>query len=146
MNLEELIKTTEPLKQPSEAATKEFNSHIDSMAEELNKIMGSRPDIDKLIGPDNSLMMENNSRNFLRFMSSIFYHTDGQVLAETAVWAVRAYRSHGFHITYWPANLDTIIRILQRTLSESVYHEVYPFFEWLVVHLPALTELSEREL
>jgi hypothetical protein len=145
MNLEELITTAELLKQPSESATNEFYSHIDSMAEELNKIMGSRPDIDKLIGPDNSLMMENNSRNLLRFMGSVFYHTDGRVLAETAVWAVRAYRSHGFQVPYWPANLDTMIRILQRTLSESAFHEVYPFFEWLVVHLPALTELSEPE-
>lgn len=145
MNLEDLIRTTESLKKPSEATNTEFHAHIDSVAEELNRIMGARPDIDTLVGPGNVQMMENNSRNFLRFMGSVFENPDGQVLAHTSVWAVRAYRSHGFQILYWPANIDTTIQILKRTLSEPAFHEVYPFFAWLVVHLPTLTELSEGE-
>lgn len=145
MNLEKLILSAKELKNPSEPATKEFFSYIDTLAEELNRTMLSRLDIEKLIGPVNFQMMENNSRNFLRFMGSIFYNPDAGVLSETAVWAFRTYRSHGFQIAYWPANIDTTIQIMKKDLPEPVFDEIYPFFEWLIIHIPAFTELSETD-
>ncbi len=145
MDMKTLIASAEELVQPSEYAANEFCFRIDSFAEELNRIMLSRPDIERLIGPDNSAMMENNSRNFLRFMGSIFIHTDAGVLAHTAVWAFQTYRSHGFQVTYWPANIDTTIRILKKDLPESVFQELYPFFLWLVVHIPVFAGLSEHK-
>jgi len=143
VNEERLIKSAEELKQPSEASTKIFYEKIDTIAEELNRIMLARPDIDRLIGLNNADMMQNNSRNYLRFMGAIFHSYDPIVLVQTSLWAFRAYRSHGFFIEYWPANLDTTVQILKRELPEKVYKEVYPFFEWLIVNIPAFIAITD---
>jgi hypothetical protein len=142
MSLESLVLSAEKLRQPSEAAIRAFDSKIDKIADELSRIMVSRPDIERLIGPDNEPMMMNNSRNYLRFMGAVFHNTDARVLVETSVWAFRTYRAHGFRVAYWPANLDTTVQILRQEISEPMYSEIYPFFEWLIVHIPEFCELS----
>ena len=68
------------------------------------------------------------------------------VLAETALWVFRAYRSHGFQIGYWPANLDTAVQLLREQLPAESFASVYPAFEWLIVHNPAFVELSDAAL
>ena len=146
MNKEELVQSAQVLKAPSAAATKEFERKLDAVAAELSRRMLARPDLERLIGPDNQLMMENNSRNFCRFMASLFQNYEPAVLVETALWAFRAYRAHGFQITYWPANLDTLVQILKEELPAPVYGEVYPFFDWLIVHIPAFVLISDRAL
>jgi hypothetical protein len=39
-------------------------------------------------------------------MVSLFGDYHPEVLVETVLWVFRAYRSHGFKLTYWPAQLD----------------------------------------
>jgi hypothetical protein len=146
MKKEELIRSAQLLKAPSATATKEFDKKIDAVAAELTRRMLARPDLERLIGADNQSMMENNSRNFCRFMEAIFQNYEPAVLVETALWAFRAYRAHGFQISYWPANLDTLVEILKEELKEPAYGEVYPFFDWLIVHIPAFVQISDGAL
>ena len=54
------------------------------------------------------------------------------------------YRAHGFQISYWPANLDTTVQILKEQLSAETYAQVYPFFAWLIVSIPALFNSAMR--
>lgn len=143
MDEQKLIQSAQKLKQPSEDSTNAYYDKIDEIAEELNRIMLARPDIGRLIGKGNAEMMENNSRNYLRFMGAIFHSYDPMVLVQTSLWAFRAYRSHGFFVEYWPANLDTTVQILKKKLPEPVYIEVYPFFEWLIVNIPAFVLITE---
>jgi hypothetical protein len=140
---QKLIQSAQKLKQPSEDSTNVYYDKIDEIAEELNRIMLARPDIGRLIGKGNTEMMENNSRNYLRFMGAIFHSYDPMVLVQTSLWAFRAYRSHGFFVEYWPANLDTTVQILKKKLPEPVYKEIYPFFEWLIVNIPAFVLITE---
>jgi len=146
MKKEELIRSAQLLKAPSAPATKEFDKKIDAVAAELTRRMLARPDLERLIGADNQSMMENNSRNFCRFMASLFQNYEPAVFVETALWAFRAYRAHGFQISYWPANLDTLVEILKEELKEPAYGEVYPFFDWLIVHIPVFTMVSDSAL
>ena len=99
-----------------------------------------------LIGPGKRAMMEDNSRNFCRFMGSMFLAYEAEVLAQTALWVFRAYRSHGFHTTYWPANLDTFVEIARDRLSPSTFAETYPFFHWLIVNIPSFVKISDEQL
>jgi len=145
-NEETLIQTAERLRQPGAEAAAEFESLRDSLAEELNRRMAKRPDLDKLIGPDNLSMMQDNSRNFGRFMSTMFQDYEPAVLAETVLWVFRAYRSHGFATTYWPAHLDTFVEIIRERLSPAAFTEVYPFFQWLIVNIPLFVKFSDEQL
>jgi len=146
MNLTSLIETAKRLRQPSAAAAAEFETARDSLAEALNRRMVARPDLEKLIGPGNRAMMEDNSRNFCRFMGSMFLAYEPEVLAQTALWVFRAYRSHGFPTAYWPANLDTFVELARERLPPPAFAETYPFFHWLIVNIPAFVKISDEQL
>ncbi len=143
MTIEELLKSAAELTQVPPDAAAEFASAQDALAAELIRRMGLRPDLERMIGAKNGEMMENNSRNFLRFMNSLFHHYAPQVLVETAVWVFRSYRAHGFQVSYWPANLDTTVELLREELSAPTFDAVYPYFVWLIVNIPSFTGLSE---
>jgi len=146
MTRERLISSAQKLSPPSAEAAADFEARQEIVAAELNRRMLERPDLERLIGPDNRAMMENNSRNMLRFMASLFRAFEPVVLTETALWALRSYRAHGFHQSYWPANLDTTVQILREELPAESFAGVYPSFEWLIVNIPAFVQLSDEAL
>lgn len=146
MNREALMNSAGRLTQPSREAAAEFETSRERLADKLNQSMGARPDLERLIGTGNQPMMEDNSRNFCRFMSSLFRAYEPRVLVDTALWVFRAYRSHGFQISYWPANLDTFVELARGELSEATFAEVYPFLEWLIVNIPAFVAESDIAL
>jgi hypothetical protein len=146
MNLHYLRQTAIQLRQPSAPAAAEFEASRDGLAEELNRRLSARPDLEKLIGPGNLSMMQDNGRNFCRFMSAMFRAYEPEVLAQTALWVFRAYRSHGFKTTYWPANLDTCVEIVRDRLAPASFDEIYPFFQWLIVNIPIFVKISDEQL
>ena len=146
MKLSYLIETAQQLRQPSAAAAAEFEASRDSLAEELSRQMAARPDLEKMIGAGNLPMMQDNSRNFCRFMGTMFLAYEPEVLAQTALWVFRAYRAHGFRTTYWPANLDTCVEILRARLAPATFSEIYPFFQWLIVNIPTFVKISDDQL
>jgi hypothetical protein len=108
--------------------------------------MSKRTDLEKLIGKGNQCMAEDNNRNFARFMESLFYNYRPDVFVETVLWVFRAYRSHGFQTTYWPANLNTWIENLKKTLSPEAFNAIYPFYNWLIVNIPIFVKLSDEQI
>ncbi len=146
MNLQYLLETANQLRQPSASTAAEFERAQVGLAEELNHRMLARPDLEKLIGTGNSAMMQDNSRNFCRFMCAQFHAYEPEVLAQTALWVFRAYRSHGFKTIYWPANLDTFLQIARTQLAPASFEELYPFFQWLVVNVPSFVKISDEQL
>lgn len=146
MNQDHLIETARRLKQPPADAAQAFESLRETLAEELNRRMGARPDLEKLIGTNNRAMMQDNSRNLCRFMATMFRAYEPEVLVQTVLWVFRAYRAHGFQTTYWAANLDTLVEILRQHLTPAGFQAVYPFFDWLIVNIPLFVKVSDRQL
>ncbi len=146
MEKKDLLNTASQLKQPSQKAVDEYSRKADAMAGTLNERLSSRKDITQLIGEGNLDMMYENHRNHLRFMISLFKDYNPLVLTETVLWVFRAYRSHGFNLTYWPAQLDNWVQILKDELSKDCFDEVYPFYHWMIVNNPAFAILSDETL
>jgi hypothetical protein len=146
MRKEELIKTAAELKQPSAKAIAEFSRKADEMANLLNERMSKRQDIVQLIGEGNLEMMYDNHRNQLRFMISLFNDYNPVVFTETVLWVFRAYRSHGFRLTYWPAQLDNWVSIFRSVLGKECFEEVYPFYNWMIVNNPSFALLSDEAI
>ncbi|MCP1661413.1 MULTISPECIES: hypothetical protein [Methanocalculus] len=144
MKRERLTESAKELKQPGKQAARQFGDDHAAVAAALNAQMRERPDLLRLIGSDNIEMMENNSRNLCRFLASLFQHYEPDVLVETALWAVRTYRGHGFTVPYWPANLDTLALILKGRYDDQVYEELYPFIDWLIIHIPLFVEIDDE--
>ena len=146
MNREQLIRSAESLKAPPASAAGEYGQRRDAMASEMNEIMLNREDVDSMVGPGNRAMMEDNHRNHARFMHSLFVHYVPEVFAETVLWVYRAYRAHGFRLSYWPAQLDMWVEVMRRQLSKESFEALYPFYEWMLVNQAAFVEVSDQML
>ncbi len=146
MDRDALVLSAEELVLPSAAAAAEFDAKQHAMAEALTAQMLARPDVDRLIGEDNREMMATNSRNFLRFMNSIFRHYDSAVFVQTVAWVFRTYRQHGFHVSYWPANIDAAVEIMRQELTPETFIAVHPFFDWLLNNIPSFTDNSDEDM
>lgn len=105
--------------------------------------MLSRHDLSAMIGEGNEAMMKDNHNNHALFMESIFTNYNPEVLVETVLWVFKSYRAHGFQVTYWPAQLNAWIKIIEKELSPASCKTILPFYQWLIVNIPAFTELSE---
>ena len=143
MTKEELVISARELKQPSKDSINEFTEKVDRIALGVIDRLNNRPDLDKLIGENNRSMMEDNTRNFTRFMESLFHEYKPEVFVETVLWAVRTYRAHGFLQAYWPANLDTFIEVTREELSEIAFAETYLFYKWITVNIPVFFVINE---
>lgn len=146
MNKEDLLKSAEKLKQPSGEAVEEFSSAAAVMTAMLNDRLSRRDDIVQLIGEGNLDMMYDNHRNHIRFMISVFNDYRPVVLVETVLWVFRAYRSHGFNLTYWPAQLDTWVDIFKKELSQECFGQIYPFYDWMIVNNPVFAIISDQAI
>lgn len=144
MKKEDLLKSAAKLKQPSGEAIAEFASRVDAMTTILNNRLSQRNDILQLIGEGNLDMMYDNHRNHIRFMISLFNDFNPVVFTETVLWVFRAYRSHGFKLTYWPAQLDNWVDIFKNELSPECFDQIYPFYDWMIVNNPLFALLSDQ--
>lgn len=139
-----LIASATALQQPSTQVAQEFEDKRELLAAEINRLMISRSDLNLLIGEGNTAMMEDNHRNHARFIASVFLDFQPPVLVETVLWVFRAYRSHGFHLTYWPAQLDQWVALFKTHLSPEAFKEIYPFYHWMIVNQPLFVMESDK--
>lgn len=146
MTRDELISAARALPRPTSEAAREFTTKCELLAAELNRIMSARPDLGSLIGPNNQAMMEDNHRNHARFMASLLGDYQPETLVDTVLWVFRAYRAHGFQLTYWPAQLDVWMGVLKERLSPEAFKAVAPIYEFMIVHQPDFTALSDAAL
>jgi hypothetical protein len=143
MNRETLLASARQLKQPPPEAAAEFARKREQLVSMGSELMSQRPDLERLVGQGNQLMAENNNGNFARFMDSLFYHYQPEVLVETVLWVFKTYRAHGFTTAYWPANLDTWVSILEKELSSETSDAIYPFYHWLITNIPVFAKLTD---
>ena len=79
-------------------------------------------------------------------MASLFLDYEPEVFVDTVLWVFRAYRSHGFQTTYWAANLNLWVDLLKKDLTPEAFEEIYPFYNWLIVNIPAFVKLTDLDL
>ncbi len=143
MTREELIENAAKLPKPSPEAAREYDSVRERAADAVTGELARRDDLEALIGKGNSEMMSQNHRNHALFMSSMFAGYAPRVFVETILWVFRAYRSHGFGLTYWPAQLDSWLSVLGDLMGEQAFGEIKPFYEWMLVNQAAFANLSD---
>lgn len=143
MDQKHLQDSAQQLLQPSIAARDEYTQNKAHLADLVIKKLFSRDDLIKLIGENNQEMLKDNVYNMARFMESIFTNYHPNVLVETILWVFRAYRSHGFQLTFWSAHLNIWMDILSSELSNSTYAELKPFYNWMQINIPVFTHLTD---
>jgi len=146
MNRNDLIATARKLKQVSEKSAAEYNSKRDMLVGLMNTRMEKRPDLLDMVGTGNVEMMKDNHANHARFLESIFVQHSPEILVDTILWVFRAYRSRNFSSTYWAAQLNSWIEIYKKELSPECFLEIYPYYKWMQINIPAFNQLAEDNL
>jgi len=146
MTKEQLLKTADELPKVSSEALEEYASRRDQMVSMINETMLARPDVKELVGENNLDIMKDNHANHARFVESILRKPDAQTLVETCLWVFRAYRSRGFHSSYWSAQLNTWVDVMKKNLNSSAAEAVYPLYNWFIIHIPDFTALSDAQM
>lgn len=143
MNRAELIHSAAELEPVTEAAADEFAARCQTLVGLMNERMNARPDLDRLVGADNRSMMQDNHSNHARFIKTILRHFDAEELVDTILWVLRAYRSHGFALAYWPAQLNAWTEALRDELTPESSAAIIPLYEWMLVRMPSFVALAE---
>lgn len=146
MSKNELIKTAKKLKQLDEKLATEFSEKRDLLVELMNTKMLSRTDIAQMVGEDNLEMMKDNHANHARFMESVFFAYNPEIIVDTVLWVFRAYRSRNFGSTYWAAQLNTWLVLYKEKLSPECYNAVYPYYNWMQINIPVFNKLAEENI
>ena len=146
MDRDDLIKTAGNLKQVSEKSASEYSFKRNGLVDLMNKKMESREDLPDMVGIGNIDMMKDNHANHARFLESIFIQYSPEVLVDTVLWVFRAYRSRNFRSTYWSAQLNSWIEILEKELSKECFSEIYPYYNWMQINIPTFNKLAEKDL
>jgi hypothetical protein len=146
MDKKHVLKGALSIAQVSDSTYKEFQKKSEELIQKMNTYMLQRPDLDKLVGEKNVIMMKDNHANHVRFIASMLKNHNADVLLETVLWVFRAYRSHGFATNYWAAQLNGWMAILNENLSPDSYYEVLPYYEWMQINIPMFVLLSDEKL
>lgn len=146
MTIHQLIQSAETLPAPGADSISEYDQKQEQMVAMLNNIMKDRKDLKQLIGEGNLDMMLDNHRNHARFIASFLITFEPQLLVNTILWVFRAYRSHGFRLTYWPAQLHQWMVVLKQCLSPQAFNQIAPLYNWMIINQPAFASLSDEGL
>lgn len=146
MTKDHLLESASRLSQPGTDTVEEFIKKQELLLLSINAYFEDSPHLHLLIGDGNLEMMKNNHHNHLRFMASLFANYEPDVLVETVLWVFRAYRSHGFRLSYWPAQLDAWVAIFKKELQQKSFIDIYPFYKWMIVNNPIFAKLTDPEI
>jgi hypothetical protein len=142
MDREKLVQALKLVSVPPQAA-EEYGRKAAKMAGVVTERMLARPDLEALIGKNNAEMMKDNHANHARFIESVLRNFDAATLTDTVLWVFRAYRSHGFHDSYWAAQLNLWHAVLKENLSEETLKAVLPVYNWMQVNIPSFAALAD---
>lgn len=146
MDRKVILESAQKLQKISEKSYAEYNEKSEFLVNKMNSIMLERPDLEKLIGSNNSEMMKDNHSNHVRFLVSMFNNYNADVFVDTILWVFRAYRSHGFTTNYWATQLNAWINIMAEELTPACYQEVFPYYEWMQTNIASFVLLSDEKL
>jgi len=143
MTKEDLVISAAELTGPSEKTVLAFSTQKNELSSKVIATLQARQDLEQLVGPSNQNMMSDNAYNMARFMDSMFLSYDPRLFVETILWVFRAYRSHGFKLTFWSAHLNTWIQVIHEDMKKEHAVELVPFYTWIQVNIPQFIKLTD---
>lgn len=126
-----------------EAATG-YDSAKEHMIEQVDRELAALPAIHMLIGHNPLRMMHENHRNHARFMVTVFFLNQYELLARTVPWVFRAYHAHGFTYDYFRVELEAWKRAIADHLDGQAARAVIEVYDWVLRRHTRMIELAER--
>lgn len=143
--MDRLIKEAQKKLAISPEASKDYEEKKDFMLDYINGEISKRQDILELIGGNPLQMMYDNHRNHVTFMINVFKYSLFDMLVRIVPWVYKAYHNHGFSYDYFPAELETWKKAVNKFLPESSAKEINKTYDWLIKKHREMIELSKKQ-
>jgi hypothetical protein len=140
-----LLESAAKLTGPSPEVAEEFERAEMRLAAEVNRRLGSRSDLERLIGRHNRRVMETNNRGIIRFLAALFWAYRPEILVENVLWALRRFGDFGFRSGYWAISLGVLQDVVNRELSCAAAAEVTPILRWFLSNLGTIAAVAEED-
>jgi len=86
--------------------------------------------------------LQDNHRNHIDFMSTVFQFNSVELLVKTVPWVYRSYRAHGFSFDYFPLELESWKNAVKKYLDPAAAGEINAVYDWMLKHHNKMIELS----
>lgn len=142
MEQERLIKEAQESLHVSPDATAQYIQAKDALLDEINTVMAAHPQITDLIGGNAISMMQDNHRNHIDFMATVFQFNSFEMLVKTVPWVYRSYGAHGFSLDYFPLELATWKTAVAGHLAPQAAGEINAVYDWMLKNHSKMIGLS----
>lgn len=99
-------------------AANAYEQALPTLVEAVNTTMEEREDLDDLIGPNTSDVMESNHTNHGNFVLSQLRVRSARTLLEIASWAYQSYIKRGFSPSYFPIAMQAWQNAISQHIDE----------------------------
>lgn len=123
-------------------AAEAYHEHAMAMADTVTALVQDHPQRTDWVDDDRLSMMADNHRNHGLFIASHLNAPIDVVFVDTILWALRAYRSHGFGQGYWPVQIAAWQTAVRQHLPSTCQNPVTRFYDVLARQLPDYWEAS----
>ncbi|HBJ75247.1 MAG TPA: cobalamin-binding protein [Syntrophaceae bacterium] len=86
--------------------------------------------------------LQDNHRNHIDFMSTVFQFNSVELLVKTVPWVYRSYRAHGFSFDYFPLELESWKNAIKKYLDPAAAGEINAVYDWMLKHHNKMIKLS----
>lgn len=143
--MENLIREAKEKLIVSPEAVKDYEAKRDLMLDFVNQEMSKRTDIIKLIGGNPLQMMYDNHRNHVNFMINVFKYSLFEMLVRIIPWVYKSYHNHDFSYDYFPIELETWKKAVNKFLQKDFAKEINKTYDWMIEKHPIMIELSQSQ-
>ena len=141
----DLMQMAEEIEVVPPSAARDYNVNKELLTDEVNRIMTAGPSVKELIGLNPLAVMYDNHANHANFMSNVFLLNDYQLIMKIITWVYRSYVARGFSIDYFPATLNTWIKVIEKELEPSSASHIVSVYRWIIEKHHLFKEASEQQ-
>jgi methanogenic corrinoid protein MtbC1 len=138
-----LLRSATALMPVSAAAAAAYGEHRRAMTEEVDGVLASRPDIDRLLNGNPMELFRGNHRNHANFMYNVFLLNEFAIFARILPWVYHAYHAHGVPYDYFPVELAAWRNSVRDHLDPAPAAEVDRIYAWMMDRHDALIRLAD---
>lgn len=128
----------------SKETAERYADKVHLMTDYVNRRLGERPDLDRLIGGADIGVMYDNHLNHAHYLSSVLELRSARSFTATVVWVYRTYILRGFDPGYFPVELEAWRDAVERFLVDGKTDEVRRIYDLMIEFHPFFLDAARR--
>lgn len=108
----------------------------------VNEAIGSRPDLQRLLGGQPFELLQENHTNHANFMGAMFALRSGLGLVDTVIWVYKAYPGRGVSVDYFPLALNAWLEAVKKYVARELAGNICDIYQAMIDNHGMFLELA----